>query len=219
MDIDSRNLIGGLFVLATLYGVAHGDIILDDFDNDPNDGLLGARTLSSVIHDDPFGQGGNTFVDTGFSFGDEAGALIMNSGIGARQRATLRYNQSIDPFDLSDNGILAFDFLQVDQDFDIRIVITADSGGKAVIDQFHISAGGEQTFLFDILNDADFVNLGLSDINDIRIVFNEAVLDNDGGYAHTASLDFVLGGIRAVPSPGSMALLGLGGLMVSRRRR
>ncbi|MFG0298840.1 MAG: PEP-CTERM sorting domain-containing protein [Phycisphaerales bacterium JB047] len=207
------------FLMSLIGGTAiAGPVMLDDFDSDPNDGLFGARNFSSFIADDPFNQGGSTVIDTAFSYGSDTGAMIMNSGIGVQQEAELAYQLNSGPVDLADTGVLAFDFFAVDQDFSIRIVMIGGDGGKAVIDQLHVGAGGPQTVEFDILNDSDFVNMDISQIIDVRINFNTSFRVGDD-YEHVPSLDFVLGSIRAVPAPSNMALLGLGGLAATRRRR
>ncbi|HCT44646.1 MAG TPA: hypothetical protein DF699_05490 [Phycisphaerales bacterium] len=199
------------FLMSLIGGTAiAGPVMLDDFDADPNDDLFGARDFGSSISDDPFLQGGDTTINTVFSYGDDAGALIMNSGIGAVQTAWLNYGFNSGPVDLSDNGVMAFDFLAVDQDFTIRIVMIGGDGGKAVINQLQVGAGGPQTVEWDILNDSDFADMDLAEVVDLRISIN---------FDHVHSLDFVLGSIRAVPAPSSMALLGLGGLAATRRRR
>lgn len=216
--MDHRTkLVGALLALLAAPALA-GVIVLDDFDADPNDDALGARDFSSGISADPFGQGGSAFIDTGFHWGDDAGALIMNSGIGVQQNARLDYDGFSSPLDLSGAGVLAFDFLQVDQDFGIRIVMIGQGGGKAVIDQLHVGAGAQQTVLFDILADSDFTNIDISAITDVEIVFNSSFRDGDD-FVRVASLDFILTGIRAVPTPSAMAFWGLGGLAAARRRR
>lgn len=211
-----------LFLVATLFGgqAIAGPLMLDDFDANPNDDALGARSsFESSVNDDPFGQGGTTVIDDAFSFGTDLGAMIMNSGIGARQSAYLNYNLDSGPLDLSSNGVISFDFLQVDQDFNIRILLIDELGGKAVASFLQVQAGGPRSVLFDVVNDSDFANLDLSVVEQVEILFNYAVRDDDDQFIHTASLDFVLGSIRAVPAPNALALLGLGGLVAVKRRR
>lgn len=212
--------LNSLLVMAMLSAPAvAGVVVLDDFDSTPNDDAFGARSsFSSFVNDDPFGQGGTTVIDTAFSFDGNNGALIMNSGIGARQEANLSYDAAGVLFDFSSTGTLSFDFIQVDQDFSIRVLLLDELGGKAVA-QIDVSAGGVQSVEYDILNDSSFQNIDLSRINSADFFFNNAQRNDDDEFIHTASLDFVLTSISAVPSPSGVAVMALGGLAMSRRRR
>lgn len=219
-----RNRISCLSLIAIpLCGVAAsaGIIVLDDFDADPNDDALGERTsFGSSIIDDPFNQGGNAFIDTVFDSGGDTGALIMNSGVGVQQSAHIRYFPS-SPLDLlsSGNTTFEFDFLEVDQDFTIRIVMIGGSGGKAVTSSLFVSAGSNQTVSVDIVNEFDFFSMDLSAVRSVELIFNNTHRNDDGDFVNTPSLDFVLSEFRAVPAPGALAFIGLSGLATLRRRR
>ena len=217
----------GTFVLAAVTGLAQAGasttLILDDFDADPNDDAGGPGVYSSTMFSDPFSQGGVFNLDTSFDSGSDIGAVFFNSGIGAEQGASISYSNNGAGLDLDGIGLgiegFDIDFLLSDQDFVANIVLTTfDAGGAAVGDASWavlVSAGASTAHWsftdFQIIN-GDF---DASNIDDITINFNLA--DNP-----TASLDFVATEFRAtvaVPAPGSLAMLGLGGLVATRRRR
>jgi hypothetical protein len=157
-------------------------------------------------------------VDTG----SDIGAVVFNSGIGVEYGASISYSNSgagLD-FDGAAAGVQSFelDFAMVDQDFVANIVLTTyDNMGNAVGDArwaVAISAGSNVTATWSF---SDFIiingDFDASNIDDITINFN---LEDDA----TASLDFIATEFRAVvPSPGPLALLGLGGMLIARRGR
>lgn len=211
------------FLSLTICGLANaGPIVLDDYDSDPNDDALGHRaTFNGSILADPFNQGGNALLDTAFVHGDDTGAVFMNSGVGVQQRLSMRYNLNQGPLDLlsSGNTTLEFDFLEVDQDFTIRIVMIGSFGGKAVTSSLLVEAGSNQTTSVDIVNGFDFFSMDLSSVSSFEVIFNNTHRDDVGDFVNTPSLDFVLTELRAVPTPGVMSILGLGGLAILRRKR
>lgn len=209
-----------LTVLGTLTGTAAAGggltIVLDGFDSDPNDDAGGPRVISSAEVANPFGQSSNFFLDTAFNAGGAMGAAIFNSGIGVEQEGRIDWDNNGAGLNLDTAalGIVGFelDFLLVDQDFNIQIELGTNGGGTASIDAI-IAAGGSRTESIS-LGDFNFgAGFDASDVDSVRITFNNR-LDA------VASLDFVVTEFRAVvPAPGSMALLGLGGLVAVRRRR
>lgn len=215
----------GAFVIAAIAGLAQagasGTLILDDFDTDPNADAAGPGIYSSTMFSDPFNQGGVFNLDTGFDSGSDIGAVFFNSGIGAEQGASISYSNNGSGLDFDGIGLgiegFEIDFLLADQDFVANIVLTTfDAGGVAVGDArwaVLVSAGASTahwSFADFIIVNGDF---DASNIDDITINFN--LRDNP-----TASLDFVATEFRAVvPTPSSLAMLGLGGLALSRRRR
>lgn len=196
-------------------------LILDDFDADPNDDAGGVRDVFFSTYDDPFNQGGTFNIDTASSFGSDVGAAILNSGAGAEQQVVLTYDDNGGGLNINSTSLgwvgFEFDFAFVDQDFEavIRLNTFAGSGTTLAQEAFQISANtGDQTVsvLF-----ADFDTVGnafdFSDVDSITVTLNP----NRSG---TPALNFILTEFRAtVPTPGSVAMLGLGGLVAMRRRR
>jgi|GEM_PF-1077819 len=211
------------FIAFTICSLANaGAIVLDDYDSDPNNDALGHRaTFNGSIISDPFSQGGNVELDTAFASDDDIGAVFMNSGVGVQQRLSMRYNLNQGPLDLlsSGNTTLEFDFLEVDQDFTIRIVMLGSFGGKAVTSSLLVEAGSNQTTSVDIVNGFDFFAMDLSSVTSFEVIFNNTHRDDVGDFVNTPSLDFVLTEMRAVPAPSALSLIGLSGLAILRRKR
>tara|TARA_R110000782_G_scaffold57258_18_gene119759 strand:+ start:57516 stop:58154 length:639 start_codon:yes stop_codon:yes gene_type:complete len=189
-------------------------LVLDDFDSDPNDEAGGPRQLSTTILGNPFGQAANFEVDTAFSGGGFNGALFFNAGIGVEQEAAINWNGGIAGlnFDAVAAGVTAFefDFAAVDQDFTYIMRLFDGSGGSASISGSFL-AGGMRTETL-LLGDFSFSSFDATDVDEIELILNVR--------GSTASLDFAMTEFRAVvPAPGAVALLGLAGLTVARRRR
>jgi hypothetical protein len=205
-------LLAGCTGAATAGGLT---IVLDDFDSDPNDEAGGPRSVSSIVLSNPFNQPATFGVDTAFSFNGVNGAAIFNSGIGAEQEGTILWdnNGAGLGLDAASLGLVGFelDFLMVDLDFSYIIEVSSADGSLFEFGSF--AAGGERTESLSLTDFDASGNFDASAVDSIRIIFN--VSD-----APTASLDFILTEFRAVvPAPGSLALLGFGGLVAARRRR
>lgn len=206
-------------MIAALAGtaVAGGPtLILDDFDNDPNDDAGGPRDVSSVINADPFGQPATFNVDTGFSFGGDTGAAVFNSGIGVEQEGRILYDNNGSGLNLDAAALglagFEFDFLAVDQDFEIQIQLGTDGGGTADFSGT-INAGTNFSASFALASFTIGAGFDAADVDSVLLTFNDA----DGA---TPSLDFVLTEFRAtVPTPGALAMLAVGGLVAAGRRR
>lgn len=206
----------GVIGLTTSVSLAGSTLILDDFDADPNDDAGGPREIGSAIVSNPFNQPASFDLDTGFSFGGDTGAMFFNSGIGVEQEGRIYWTNNGAGLGLNATALgitgFEFDYLQVDQDFTFRMVLT-DSAENDASFEGTVVAGGAQTF---VINWGDFtVDAGFdaSDIAGIYTTYNPRA-------DQTASLDFVLTEFRAVvPAPGPVAMLGLGGLLAARRRR
>lgn len=208
-----------LILIAGLSGTAiagiNPTIVLDDFASEPNTQAGGPRSVSSNVFDNPFGQPADFLVDTGFSFDGINGAAIFNSGIGVRQEGRILWDNNGAGLGLNAAalGLLGFelDFLMIDQDFTYIIEVSSANGALSRFGSF--SAGGSRTESlalgdFDVFGDFD-----ATAVDSVLIIFN--VSDEA-----TASLDFIVTEFRAVvPTPGSIAMLGLGGLLAARRRR
>jgi hypothetical protein len=191
-------------------------IVLDGFDADPNDDAGGPRVVSSINVANPFGQSSDFFVDPAFTSGSVTGAAIFNSGIGVQQEGRIDWDNSGAGLNLDAAalGIVGFelDFLLVDQDFSIEVVLGTIDGGTASVNA-SILAGGTRTEFISLGDFTIGAGFDATDVDSVRITFNNRA-------ESVASLDFVVTEFRAVvPAPGAMALLGLGGLMAVRRRR
>lgn len=189
-------------------------IVLDGFDSDPNDDAGGPRVLSTSIFDNPFGQSSNFEVDTGLTVGSDTGALIFNSGIGVEQEARVNWdnNGAGLSLDAAALGLVGFelDFAAIDLGFNYLFRIF-DGSGVVAGATGSFAAGGSRTETI-ALADLDLTGFDATDVDRVEIAFNVR--------GDTPSLDFVLTEFRAVvPSPGSLALLGFGGIVSVRRRR
>ncbi len=205
-------LLAGLTGVATAGGPT---IVLDDFDSDPNDEAGGPRSVSTLIVSNPFNQPATFQVDTAFSFDGIGGAAIFNSGIGVEQEGTILWDNDGAGLglDVASLGIIGFelDFLMIDQDFTYIMEISSADGALSRFASF--AAGGARTESIGLGDFDVFGSFDATAVQSVRITFN--VSD-----APTASLDFILTEFRAVvPTPGSLVLLGLGGLAAVRRRR
>jgi len=216
----------GTIALLAITGIANAGIaptiVLDDFDSDPNDDAGGIGVYSSIVFNNPFGQDSSFTLDTALDSGSDVGVVVFNSGIGVEQNASILYNNegaglNLDAGSLGATGF-ELDFLMVDQDFTFRIELgnngdgPSGMGGVAFID-ISVSAGGGQTVSASL---GDFIISPGFDINDVDSVNLEFNLE-DGA---VASLDFIASEFRlVVPSPGSVALMGLGGMLITRRQR
>ncbi len=216
--------LAALSVLLAGAGVAHAGIstlLLDGYDSDPNGDALGAGSYSSIVFSNPFGQGSDFSLDTALNTGGDVGALVFNSGIGVEQGGTVRYDNGGAGLDFNANalGVNGFDidFALVDQNFVSEITLyTYDDMGNEVGNAHWavlVEAGAGINAHWTL---ADFITSGdfdASNIDQVQVDFN---LRNNP----TASLDFIATRFTAsVPSPGATVLLGIGGLMIGRRKR
>jgi hypothetical protein len=203
-----------LLALVATAAVANGQIILDDFDADPNDDAGGPRVLSSTVINNPFNQPSQFYLDTGVNFGGDIGAVVLNSGIGNLTEAKITWDNGGAGLglDLVALGITSFelDFLAADLDFKLDF-LSSSSGGSASVRK-SITAGGFQTLSITLAELAISGSFDASNVDSVVLTFN---VQDDG----TPSLDFVLGEFRAIPTPGALALTGVGLLAAARRRR
>ena len=218
------NLQKASIALAISAGMAQAGIasvVLDDFDSDPNDDLGGVGTYSTIILSNPFNQGADFSLDTALSIGDDVGSLIFTSGIGVEQQGRIIYNDegaglSLDAAGLGVQGF-EMDFAMVDLDFIAEIdLFTYDDMGNSIGSasrMIQIGAGTDITAAWDLGDFSVADAFDASDVDEVRLTFN--VRNNP-----TASLDFIATEFRAVvPSPGSAVLMGIGGLLITRRQR
>ena len=216
----------GVLALVGITGAAHAGIastlILDDFDSDPNDDAGGPGVYSTTIYNNPFNQGADFTLDTALSSGSDVGAVIFNSGIGVEQGASIVYDNggaglNLDAAALGLTGF-ELDFLDVDQGFTVNIDLANNGDGPSGMAgvatlSVYVPAGMNQTAYWSL---GDFIispGFDIQDVDTVTLSFNTE--DNP-----TASLDFIATEFRAVvPTPGSLALFGMGGLIAARRRR
>ena len=197
-------------------------IVLDDFAADVNGQAGGPSEVSSVINANPFSQSSDFGVFAGFSFGDIDGAAIFNSGIGVQQTGAINWDANGAGLDLDASalGVVGFelDFLQIDQEFTIEIVLETFGFNPEAAAVFSTTIGPAMELTTYAVPAGAFTTgegsgFSFSKVDSVTITFNPA----DG---NTPSLDFILTEFRAVvPTPASAALLGLGGLVATRRRR
>ena len=206
-------------------GLAHAGIantlILDDFDSDPNDDLGGVASYSTIILSNPFNQSADFSLDTLMSTGSDTGALIFNSGIGVEQLGTVVYNNEGAGLDLDAAGLgvqgFELDFALVDLNFFAQLTLfTYDDMGNAIgsaTQLIQIGAGTDMTGEWSLADFSVADAFDASNVDEVRLTLNVRNFP-------TASLDFIATEFRAVvPPPGSVALLGLGGLVIARRGR
>lgn len=214
---DQNRLIAALGLAAFAGSAIAGNptLILDDFDTDPNDDAGGPRVLTTVDFDNPFGQIGNFDVDTDLMIDSDEGAAIFNSGIGLEQQGNITWDNggaglSLDAIAI---GLIGFelDFALIDLDFDYDITLT-DGAGDTISATGTWAAGGARTESIALGDFTESALFDASNVDAVSITFNV-----DGS---TDSLDFILTEFRAVvPTPGSTAMLAMGGLLCARRRR
>lgn len=209
-----------LFLIAAVAGLSapalagSATLILDDFDSEPNDEAGGPRQVWSTVLANPLGQASNFDVDTAFSAGGVNGAAFFNAGIGVKQEGTIAWNGGITGLNLDAValGITGFelDFAAIDQDFDFVMRLFDGSGGTASAAGTFLAGGARTESL--ALSGFGSASFDATEIDSIEIVFNVS--------GSTASLDFALTEFRAaIPAPGPLAMIGLGGLVAARRRR
>lgn len=219
MGIKTSTL--SLAICAGLTNAGIATVVLDDFDSDPNSDLGGIGTYSTIILSNPFNQGADFSLDTLLNNGADEGSLIFNSGIGVEQVGTIVYNDEGAGLNLDASGLgvqgFEIDFAMIDLDFTTRIdLYTYDDMGNQVGSATKIVEVGAGVDVIASWSLGDFSVAGAfdaSDIDEVRLTFNVREIP-------TASLDFIATEFRAiVPPPGSATLLGLGGLLITRRGR
>ena len=155
------------------------------------------------------------------STGSDTGALIFNSGIGVEQLGTVVYNNEGAGLDLDAAGLgvqgFELDFALVDLNFFAQLTLfTYDDMGNAIgsaTQLIQIGAGTDMTGEWSLADFSVADAFDASNVDEVRLTLNVRNFP-------TASLDFIATEFRAVvPPPGSVALLGLGGLVIARRGR
>ena len=152
---------------------------------------------------------------------NDVGSLVFNADIGVEQVGSIEYSNEGAGLDLDAAGLgvegFEIDFALVDLDFYAQIdLFTYDDMGNAIGSASRmilISAGSDLTAGWSLADFSVADAFDASDVDEVRLTFNVREFP-------TASLDFIATEFRAVvPSPGSAVLMGIGGLMMSRRQR
>lgn len=100
--------------------------------------------------------------------------------------------------------------------FEDQIFLTLAVGDDAPVSNMNYSSGG----LIDLSDDVSLPNITLGGDGVLDIEFFESFVDNAGtgdSILEAGSVIFLQ--VSGVPAPGSLAILGLGGLVAGRRRR
>lgn len=101
-------------------------------------------------------------------------------------------------------------------DFEGQIFLTVAAGDNFGVSNQNYNSGG----ILDLSADAGLPNITLGGDGVLNLEFFEGFVDNGGtgdasfGAGSTLTLQ-----VRGIPAPGSLAVLGLGGLVATRRRR
>jgi len=226
MNINRMNTLFGAMALIGVTGAAQAGIasaiMLDDYDSTPNMGAGGVGDYSTIMLNNPFNQSADFSLEAALTIGSDTGAVVFNSGIGVEQSGVISYSNSGAGLNLDaiDSGIQGFeiDFAMVDLSFTTQIVMYSfDDMGNAVGSarwSVLVEAGTNVIASWSL---ADFIivqgDFDATNIDQLEVIFNTE--DNP-----TASLDFIATEFRAVvPASGAWALLGLGGLVATKRRR
>ena len=101
-------------------------------------------------------------------------------------------------------------------DFEGQIFLTVAAGDDFSVSNMAYSSGG----IIDLTDDVALPNITLGGDGNLDLEFFESFVDNGG----TGDSMFEAGSIltlqvKGIPAPGSLAILGLGGLVAGRRRR
>lgn len=196
---------------------AQPGLVLDDFDSAINDEIGGDRSLTLDVQANPFSQLAKFDVIPGYAFGEISGAAVFNSGLGVKQTGTIAWDNSGSGLSLDATGFagLELDFLQTDQDFVLAIdIVSFETGGSA---SWTGTVPGSATAQTLALAFGEFTLSGEFDLSEVDAV----TMRFNAGESPKTSVDFVLTEFRTsvIPSPGPVAVLGLSGLLVRRRRR
>lgn len=101
-------------------------------------------------------------------------------------------------------------------DFEGQIFLTVAAGDDFPVTSANYASGG----ILDLSDDVGLPNITLGGDGNLDLEFFESFVDNAG----SADNIFEAGSslflqVRGIPTPGSLAILGLGGLVAGRRRR
>jgi len=197
---------------------ASGSIVWDDFDTDPNTLLGGAAVHSQTVITDPFSAGGMFSLQTGLvGLDGDLGGMVFTAGPSAVMQGLSTYGDFGGPaiWDMTAMNAsgFEFDFLTADHAFNIEIELSSGVSDNAS-GTLHVEEAFDQTLSFS------FGDLNVSGAFDLSAVSSVSFRFNE--FPDTAhALDFVMTEVRltTVPTPGTLAMLGLGGLIATRRRR
>lgn len=214
-----NTLIVSSFVSAAVAG-GNPTLILDDFDNEPNDDAGGPRELfTTVLDDGDFGGLQRFDVVTDSMFDGDEGSLVFETGTGVEMQSTIRWDNADAGLglDAAALGLLGFelDFAVIDQDFDLELTLEDGNGLTTSIIRTVLAHNSSDPIRIESfgIGEFDLTGFDATNVASVEFTFNRRSGVVDG-------LDFAALEFRAVvPTPGSIALLGLGGLLAARRRR
>ena len=211
------SLIGLMLAAGMAQAGTSSSIVWDDFDSDPNTELGGIAAHSQAIFSDPFSQGGTFALNTGIASTGDIGAIVFSSGIGTDMSASSSYGGAgttpIWDFTALNADAFEIDFLLVDLDFDLELTLS-NADGENATGTMTVLAGLDQTVSFSLAGLSASSGYDASQISSVNFEFYPRL-------GITTSLDFIATEIRlsTIPAPSSLAMLGLGGLAATRRRR
>jgi len=101
-------------------------------------------------------------------------------------------------------------------DFEGQIFLSVGAGDDFSVSNQNYSSGG----IIDLSDDVSLPNITLGGDGNLDMEFFEGFVDNGGtGDAVFEQGSVLYLAVKGVPTPGSLAVLGLGGLVAGRRRR
>jgi hypothetical protein len=178
-------------------------------------GVLGGERLGTLTASTPPPYSGRVSAGIFSGFGS------LSTAFGVQGVFDLEYGANT-PLDadlestLTATGQFIIDLVSSDMDnsnpqrsVPATITVTSGVGGSEVTASSTISLVGEG---FYALPFGDFAGVDFSDVDRIKISFDQSGAD-------AVAVDFAITQFRAVPAPGAIALMGLGGLAAARRRR
>jgi len=220
-----QNRLIALLAVAGFAGTAlagNPTLILDDFDADPNDDAGGPRAVSTTIFGGSGSFGGTHRFDivTDTIYAGDEGSAVFESGVGINLSGTIRWDNDGAglALDAAALGLVGFelDFAVIDQNFNIELRIEDGDGTTSIAtantDALNLSGNSVRTDSYS-LDLFDLTDFDMTNVAAIQITFNTRSGVVDG-------LDFAATEFRAVvPTPGPLALLALGGVVCTVRRR
>lgn len=150
---------------------------------------------------------------SGINFNDAAGSALNETlsialGLGAEVTGI--------GWDVNLTSIGASWASEAVMDFEGQVFLTVGAGDYFSVSNQNYSSGG----IIDLTDDVSLPNITLGGDGNLDIEFFEGFVDNGGtgdSFFEAGSVLFLQ--VAGIPAPGSLAILGLGGLVAGRRRR
>jgi hypothetical protein len=220
----STGFLLALAIVATIVGIttrsaSAAAVLVDDFaDGVDLNTFLGP---SSATNDGPHGGVIGFFRDTTLTVDSGMAIQIFYSPVSTQTLvfdgfpgSTGTYNSVYDGFGL--NGNLNRDLTASGNDrFQVAVIDANGNGNLAitVVDTDGISSAVTHPIIDGVMGKVDYLfssySSDLTKVRSITVTLNST----------SVAADFTLGSIRAIPEPASIGLIGLGSLLVLRRRR